>query len=467
MNKKLFTSLLLAGLLSFNPVFAQTDVAIDSEAPEQLIESAASVNVNAAADSFDDWVAETEQQFGQAIGVSKQGTVFYKGEGVVNGSPLDANFGKQLALAYERAMFDMRADFILQNYGRLVSKSILDMYEDSSSNRDDFDPVEIEKAGETGGNKLFALFDKAMTLIDKKLDNELIEQGVPADEVKEMTVEQKKTVYKNNFSVAIFKKAFHSMQGLVPVKTKIFNTETDNGTAISVGIIAVQSQKTRQFAKDVSRKQKSLVTGNPKSLTDILPATNDGYLNEIGLRYAYDESGHPMLLSYGRTSVSISPDWKPARAKQAEQNATSMARMLAESSIVEFVNTNVQVEESGDLGSLDEEQLSRLTTFNGSQKGDVQDTREFVEETVSTIIKSGKATAQGDLRGTSVVKTWRAKDENNVLHVGSVVSWTYDQLANANAIDKGTKSAVTKSSGNAAASAKSRASKTVNDKSDF
>src|SRR5690606_6483822 len=120
-------------------------------------------------------------------------------------------------------------------------------------------------------------------------------------------------------------------------------------------------------------------------------------------------------------------------AFQAKQNATQQAQALAESSIVEFMNTNIQAEQSDELGTVEEEQLARITHFDSGKKADMEDTRRQVSEAISLFTKSGKATAQGDLRGTSVVKRWEQKDENGVMHVGSVVTWTYGQLDNANA----------------------------------
>lgn len=429
----------------------------------------ASADTSGSVASFEDWITDFENQF-QKIGVaSNGGRTFFSGQAIVQGGALDPNFGKKLALAYEQAMFDMRADFIMQNYGRMKVEAIRSLFEDSSSNKDQFDPVELQSAANAGGGRLEALFDKALTLVDKKLDNALIEQGVPPDQVQRMAIEQKKTTYKNNLQKEITKTAFHSMQGLVPVQTRIFTTETGNGKGIVVGIIAVQSEKTRQFAQDIARKRPSLVKGEPNTLKQLLPKDKNGYLDEIGLRFAYDETGTPMLLSYGRSSVAISPDWTPARAFQTKQNAISMARTLAESNIIEFMNTNIQVSETSSFGSQEEELLTQLTNFENGNKAGIEQTREQISETISKIIKSGRATSQGDLRGTSVVQNWEQKDDNGVLHVGSVVTWTYSQLHNANAIDapnrQGAKTSGANNSGTG--NDQSRSSRLVNQLSDF
>ncbi|PJI54013.1 hypothetical protein CTI14_20715 [Methylobacterium radiotolerans] len=148
-----------------------------------------------------------------------------------------------MALAYERAVFDMQADYILSTYGRLTTQTILTRFEDQSSNKDVFDPVELEAALKAGGGRLEALIDKALTLLDKKLDNALVEEGVPAEDVKKMTVEQKKTLFKDNLSKSVTKSAYQNMQGLVPVQTRIFSQTANGKKAMLVAVIAVQSEK--------------------------------------------------------------------------------------------------------------------------------------------------------------------------------------------------------------------------------
>lgn len=439
--------------------------------PEVILEQAtpALADVEIKPVNFVQWVRDFEKKF-QPIGQASAGRTFFSGQAAVRVEPLDPNFGKELALAYEKAMFDMRADFILQNYGRLTTRTIRDIYENASSNKDEFDPVELQKAGEAGGNRLEAMLDKAITLMDKTLDNALIEQGVPADQVQKQSIEQKRTNYKNNLKKEVVKSAFRNMQGLVPVQTRIFTAETSAGKLVSIGVIAVQSDKTRQFAMDMSRKSPSKVTGTPKKLTELLPKEDADYLNEIGLRFSYDEKGQPMLLSYGRYSVTVSPDWKPARIFQSTQNATSVAQNLAEASIVEFMNTNVQITEKTLTGSEEEEIVSQVTHFeNGAQAG-VEKSRQDVGETLSTFMKSGQATASGDLRGSSVVHRWEHPDENNIVHVGAVVTWTYGQLANANAIDaqgRGQSAAGQTGAAPANANAVNRGSKAINRPDDF
>lgn len=410
-----------------------------ADPPAQAADRALAQATPASADSgispqrFEDWVDEFEKRFGQRVGVASEGKTFFSGVANVRVSQNDPSFGKELALAYERAMFDLQADFVLQNYGRQVSRRLLGVMQDASTNAEQFDPVELKRAQDQG--RVGALFDKALTLIDKRLDNELIKEGVPREKVAEMSVEQKKTTFRESLTKDIVTRAVRDMQGLVPVQTRIFTQSTVNGKVTRVGVIAVQSAKTRQFAQDLARQRPSLVKGEPNRLADLLPRNDREYLDEIGLRFSYDDRGRPMLLSYGRWSLAVAKDWSPARVMSATQIATEQARGLAESAIIEFMNTNIQVDRTQTVGSLSEEIARKVTRIDeGGVKG-YEQTREQVGETIDKLVRNARSVAQGSLRGTSVVKRWEQTDENGVLHVGTVLTWTYAQLDNAQAID--------------------------------
>ena len=446
---------------------------VPAQASEALLDKATGANAmgDEPVQSYADWISEFETQFGQTMGEAQDGRVFYAGWAPISSdSAADPHYGTQLALAYERAMFDMQADYILANYGRLKAKTILTHFEDQSSNKDAFDPVEVDEAVKAGGGRLEALLDKSLTLLDKKLDNELVKEGVPPADIQKMSVEQKKNLYKDNLNKSVLKSAYQNMQGLVPVQTRIFPQTANGKKTMVVAVVAVQSEKTRQFAQDIVRKRPSLVKGDPKLLKDILPANEKGYLNEIGLRFTYDEAGRPMLLSYGRTSVPMAPSWSASRAIRAQQTAQRIAQSLAEANIVAFTNNNIQISENTDVGDTNEEWASKITEIDAGRAGESQQIKEQIADTIQKFSRAGTATANGELRGTTIVKRWSAQDANGVEHVGTVVGWTYGQLDNANAIDaqaRGKANGLQQGAAKASAGDQARTSKPINSKNDF
>ncbi len=390
---------------------------------------------NNASLSFNEWISDFEERSGQRIGLVLDGRVFFSGVGTIRVDPNHPSYGKELALAYERAMLDLQANFVTQNYGQQTVKRILEATQDASTNAEQFDPMELQRA--RTGQGIDALFNKAVLLIDKRLDNELRKEGVAQDKLVTMTFEQKKTLYRESLTKEIITSAFRNLQGLVPVQTRIFSQNTPNGKVYRVGVIAVQSQRTRQFAQDIANRRVSSVLGDAKRLEDILPSQEKELLNEIGLRLTFDEQRRPMLISYGRWSFAPTKDWSPARFMNANQIAGDQAKALAESAILEFINANIQVNDNRLVGNLAEEIIRKTTkVYEGDSKSSAQ-LREDIGETIDRISRQARTSAQGSLRGTTILKRWESTDDNGVYHVGTVVAWTNSQLENANEIDSG------------------------------
>lgn len=416
--------------------------------------------------TFEEWVDAFKEELGVEIGETENGRLFLQGSASVRVGPEDPNFGKALVIAYEEAITNMQADFILQNYGQLTSERLFDLVSDQSSNNSEFEPLKVQESIKKG--RFEALFDKALTLAGKKLDAELLRQGVPQADLNRTTLEQKKILLKDNFTKEVMKEAVRSMQGLVPVQTRVFTRRFASGVSYSVGVIGVQSTKTRQFAMDMAAKRPTLVRGTFKPLEKILPAKKSEYLNELGYRFTYDRDGRPMLLSYGRWSVSILPDWTPARTSKQIDIAKRTARALAEASIVEFMNTNVQIQQSNKIGALEEELVTKITDLqDGKEIGSSKVATPAVAKIIDTFKRQGRTFSSGDLRGTSLRKSWDLPGEGGVHNVGVVVTWTFKELNNANEIDRQSSEDKQPRSGQAKKSYETGNSKLINRKEDF
>ena len=416
-------------------------------------------------DEISSWVEKFEDKVGVSIGEPKKGRTFYFGSSAVNVGPLDPAYPKELTIAYEKALLDLQANVVLETYGRMTSERVAEFFEDDSTNAREFPPAKIKEDVKKG--QLSRVLDKALDLAEKKLDSQLEKDGMSSDKIERMSVEQKKTLFKDNFKKVMAKKAFGSMSGLVPVQTTIVKSEEFG--AIQVGVIAVVSEKTLQFAKDIARGRSTNVSGKPKSIKDVLPKNKKGYLDEFGLRYLYDEKGRPMLLSYGRWSV-VQKSKDPSRVMRKIKSAQGKARMFAEASIGEFMKSNIQVVDSASIDSVSEEVAKSVTNFEDGKSIGTNESSDNIKESLDIAFKKIKAKSKFKLRGTSVVKKWRTKDENGLSHVGTVVSWTYDKLENANNFAKGIhrkNSEIKKQRQSRQARTVTRESRVVNDIDDF
>ena len=407
---------------------AQDSSDIDTEQNDL---SSANTMVDVEPETLNDWKRDFEEKFDVTIGMSENDKTFFFGETTVRVSPLDPAYAKELALAYDKALLNLQANFIMQTYGDFVAKSVSDFFEDDSTNATEFNPVKLKEQAAQG--KVGLILDKFVDVVDKKLDNMLVEQGVPLSEIQKQTVEQKKTLFKDNYSKSMTKKALASMSGLVPVQTKILTSTRNGKKTVKVGVIAIMSGKTIQFAKDSAKRRTTHVKGKPSNIKMILPEQEEGYLDELGLRYVYDKQGRPMLLSYGRWSV-VGNTSNAARYERKVQSAKEKARMYAESYISEFMKSNISAAQGAEAESISEEVATKLSTIENNKIADAQESRDNIGETLDKSFKKLQRSSKFKLRGTSQITTWEATDKNGILHVGSVVSWSYSQLENANNI---------------------------------
>jgi hypothetical protein len=166
--------------------------------------------------------------------------------------------------------------------------------------------------------------------------------------------------------------------------------------------------------------------------------------------------------------VNILPDWTPSRTSKQIDIAKRTARALAEASIVEFMNTNVQIQESNKIGALEEELITKITDLqDGKEIGTRKIATPAVAKIIDTFKRQGRTFSSGDLRGTSLRKAWDLPSEGGIHNVGVVVTWSFKELNNANEIDKQSSENANSRSSQAQRSYETGNSKLINRKEDF
>ena len=461
MNAKIINK--VATLFAIAPLlFLQSSLAQEVASESQVAAAEADSAFNRL--SFNQWVKDFEKQFAP-IGrpYPATGRTFYKSKAVVRVPTNHPSYAKELVLAYEKAMLELQVTFILQNYGTITTKRISEFMSDDSENARQFDDRQPGTASPLKSSGTKIEMDKLLADIDTRVDQYLAQQGESRDKVSRMSTTEKKQLFRNNLIRETVKSAVQNMRGLVPVQTRLFTLSTSNGERTQIGIIAVQSEKTRQFAEDIRMQRTSMVKGSGKVIDDYLPKTDAELLNELGFRFVYDENGHPMLISYGRWGVA-SENPNPTRHLMNVENAQRTAQTLAEAWIAEFAGTRLQVLDARTQGSVMEEIATRITHYENSAKIGTEDAIEDIGNTIDKSLRSVKSDATISLKGTSEIKVWEEKDSSGQVHVGSIITWTAAQLTNAQNIDRNGTAA---GGNNGPAVKDNRGSRVVNSKDDF
>ena len=116
-----------------------------------------------ANNSIDEWKDNFIKKHGNFGVTDEKGRTFYYGEAIVSVTPLDPAYVKELVIAYEKAMLNMQANFILQTFGRESVKRIYEMFEDDSTNADEFPPIKkAEEMAQKG--KIAIIIDKLLEI---------------------------------------------------------------------------------------------------------------------------------------------------------------------------------------------------------------------------------------------------------------------------------------------------------------
>lgn len=390
-----------------------------------------------------------EMGFG-SYGAKKEGTkFFFKGEAIVSLKPQDPDFGRAVVNAYEKAIIDLQANYIVDTFGKVSSERLNTLYHDTSTNAKKFeDKVQNE-------NKVERVVDKALSYVEGKLDEGLKEMGKNPEQFNE---KQKKSLFKNEFIKSVITTSYGSMSGLVPIKTKLASDKKGN---YSVGVVAVISEKTKQIAKDMSLQRKSLIKGNGKDINTIIPQNDEEFLNELGTRLTYDLEGKPTIISYGRWSYNENSSDAYIN-KMASQTALDQAKAGADAMIIEFMNTKLSFKQDSKTGEIVDQVVTREID---SESGAENLGEEVIKNIVSKISKEVKATASGSVRGISTLTDWEATDKNGINHVGVVRVWSYDTVEAVNNMLKPKSSQA--SGGNKKTVTTTHESKKVNDANDF
>lgn len=364
-------------------------------------------------DNMQEFFDQFENKHQITFGETKDGRTFYYGYADVSYNPKDPNFAKALFVAYNKAVLNLQTEFIKDAFGRTTTERLRQIEEDNSSNAREFE--ELPKGG-----ALSQIWGKTKQWTGAKLDKALNDMGI---QTQGLTEERKKELFLDNFLSKSMTQAFGDMSGLVPVETTLVQTENDN---YRIGVIAVVSNKTREIARAIREKRAPNVTSaKGKSLEEFLPKNSKGFLNEYGIRLVYDETGAPMIISYG--TWGYIPKVNSKATDRLETLSQDKAAAMADAAIVEFVNTSLNYANTEISGEIIKESIKETKDINTDNvELSEQELTSIIDKTSTKII----ARASGDLRGIRPVKRWKATDENGVKYVGVVKVYSYANYLN-------------------------------------
>lgn len=419
MKKVLQTLAFLASLLVANEEIATAK----SEEPTAIVQDEVDFQnkvsnannpsyITTTAESMDDYFERIASEMGFSYGPNSQNDkFFYKSSSAVSLQANDKDFAKALVVAYDKAVIEMQAQYIVDIFGKIATEKIKENFANYSTNAREFPEFEY-------GSKLEAIFDKTLEFVGANLDDSLKKLGVEPENIKEV---DKKDIFRDKFLQLVTTTAYGNISGLIPIETRISKDALSG--AYEVGVVGVISSKTRQIARDMAVKRESLVQGKGRNLLELLPEKKEDFIKEVGLRLAYDEEGNPAILSYGIWSFS-GKNTDPYLLKREKEIAQNTAREKADAAISEFINTNISYKNEQKTGEIIAQTLKREASKDGENISEKM-TKDIIDESLKQI----KASSHGTIKGNKTLKTWEAKDENGINYIGVVRYYTYENVA--------------------------------------
>ncbi len=417
--RKLILSIFILLFATNVAVYAKTDENVidqNSIQEQNKLSDPKSIPEVSASDTIDDWAYSAINKFGIDEFGEHNGKFFFFASQSVSLKPVDPQFGDALVNAYDKALMKLQTKYLMARFGQIIVDKAKSFYSDRSTNTN---TIELPNPRVTGFyTKLLKVLDKSLDVEDKKLDKQLVSLGVSPDELKKMTPEMKKDIFRDKFIKRSIRKASGSIAGLFPIQTAL---ATDKKGNYVVGIIAVASPKTIQIAKDITLHRKSIIRGKGRDIKELLPSSPKAYIDTFGVRLAYDKDGTPMIISYGIGSYVLDSGDDYIN-DQYKQEAKENAKSNADAQIAEIVNGYMQVSQNRRNGEEIRKYVER----------EVKPNSDTIEKSIKNIIKITnnfvKSHARVSLKGVSTVKTWRYMLDKKIKFVGVVRVWKYSTL---------------------------------------
>ena len=357
-----------------------------------------------------DAIEQYRQKKGLEFGVeNEKGQIFYSATDTVSVDETNPQWAKWRVVAYKKAYMKIKQDFLESIYGKIIGYTLQEYFKDDSDNQLDFplpgDPRALTKTGE--------IWDKLLALSGAKLDKALEDLGIDPTQYKAAPPEQRKKLFKNNLIEKSVTKAAGQLGGLIPIKT--FEGFDSKGN-YTIGVIAMYYGKLKQLAYDIVKKREPMLTkkgGNP--IETYIPKTNKELAQAFGVRLAFDETGAPVIISYGQWSY-LYKGKNQKKLDRAYEFAEKKAKAESLKQIVQFLNSSAFYKKMEETTALDEEEAIR------DRDGNVR--VEDVATMIDRLQSSMKVHFSADLRGMKTYKRWSYKYPNGHEIVGVVTVWT-------------------------------------------
>jgi len=368
-------------------------------------------------DRIEQWKDEVIKNDPRIPGIGVYGNKIFFFQSMTTTVPVTSkNFAEALNSAYQKAYLEILQKFAIRAYGKNLVEQSRGLFSDESDNAEEIDDS-TQNTGNGYSAKIKTIFNKILMLGDKKLDEALKKLGVSEEQIAKLNPVEKKQLFKDKFTQKVIEKTVGNVRGIFVIRSKWI---LDSDGYATVGIIAKRTPITVQIAKMIANKKPI----NLKLKSDIdyyLSGSNRDLISRLGTRVAFDKNGEPVLVSYGISGYSKSPN----RYKNDILRNLSYKRAVAQANaqIALFSNGFLSGTFKTVTGDVVSEYAQKIA--NSDEVPQIKDVQNIIVKTFQNI----KAKATLDLRGSYIAKKYsydlKINDKTTVPLVGAIVIWKY------------------------------------------
>lgn len=341
----------------------------------------------------------------QGANQNKGGTfIVQTGIGAIQAPPGHPSYNDARVRAFDKAMLDAKAK-LAKSLEEEISVAVETAYVEPPK---EMNGPEQQLAKAMADMPDDSIFGKAKTLLHKKLDNALKEEGYDADAAKaagQAKIEELRTKLNSVSSKDSFKKSVRAgATSAISGAQAFYTIEVVKGKRAEIGVVLIWSPKLGEMAA-------SMVTGKP--VRNVKPKTaireqivqdKKVLLSTFGIQQKINEKGEYVLVSYGQSSARND-------SSRSAQAAYDKAALQARAQIRQFAGETVAISEAQD-------QAEETLEYDNGALPDYNDSSSY-EQYQKTVAAKMK------INGIMEVKRWNAVHPISGLPVyGVIMSWS-------------------------------------------
>jgi hypothetical protein len=360
---------------------------------------------------------------GPGAGFEKQGTWIGQGVASVDVSTRQKDWAKYRVLAHTAAWADVQEEFIRYQMNETSTELVRSLYADASS-----EPPRFTPASYTGNELVDEFIEKSGAFATGKLDSALREVGVDPEQYARGNDTQRKRLLESALRRETVTRSFGKLAGLWQLMS--FSGTVDGRQA--VGVIGIYRPSYEEVAAEIARGSVPLSRPKPgRALAQQIPREDAALSNLFGTRLMYDETGQPVLLSFGQWAVS-GRHTNPAIAAKFRDVAMRQARSQADAGLAMFLNGSANFTDKAVVGSSLESYID-VDREGYNEAGDST----TIQDSIDTVLR---ARANVKLSGIRDFHAWTYRHPRTGHNlVGVVRVWTPADAMAASSIRSGPK----------------------------